>query len=1095
MKELEFFKLEDRVLFDAAAAADIVAAAEAAQNDPNADMSESDRQAQQEREAVKNAPPENPAAGVSGNVPADPADITDVNAEVDALIDGLIPSGTTGKELVVINSSVTDKAAIIDALHSGQEYLILSERNGLAELNAFLDQSGTVYSAIHLVTHGNDGYISVNGQIIDSGSFDAQAWQEIGEHLTEDGDILLYGCNTAAGTEGRELIGMIADASGADVAASTDTTGISGNWDLEYSAGVVETGEIEADDFTGNLTTYTVDTYTDTVDSGDNATSLREAITQANSNAGSEIIFDTSTWGSNTTITLDSHQLEIAADVTITGDADTRITITTADDLIRIFNAEVDNDISISISYLDLDGGDGLSDTSSIWSGGAIHINSGFGSADLTLDHVNITDSRGQDGGAVFINADSNAKLTLKNVSISNCQAVYGGAVAITTGTGNISLDIVNSTLYGNSAITHSMGSGDGGAVYVNAGNAFTINVVDSTITGNCDAHSGGYGGGIFAKAANAADASPSSLNILNSIVYGNYQLDDSNAVVDSSIYVSGDTKVNVVHSVYDKVIDGNLDEYLSEKPDSTYDGPLFTNSTGSIAGSSVSLSDIFASTVTDSNGATVAGFSDGTVAVNNQNIAGYGGVKTAYTNGGYLYDAGNGNWKDMSGNSVSSPANDNIISTDQVGNDRTLANTYFGVNEYFIGAVAGKIYLEVKPADIPEVKYNGQTHSTTVTYHTANTDLDTSRITAVLNVIAPETSGKDVVAGGYAVKASGLTASYNGQDVTGDFDVEYLEGNITVVARDVTMTSGTAEKIYDGSALTDSSIAVGGDGFVNGEGAAFNVTGSQTDAGSSSNTFDYTLDSNTLAVNYNITRTEGTLTVTPKDVTVQYVTNEPYYYNGTDQKDSVTAYYTDVNNNQIPLVIDWGGKSFTEPGSYTITVSINDGNYRAVNTSFTVVMNSTGIGGGEYSDGLNPQYSGIIPAMQGDLNANGTGGDNPYGNFYTMNYSELVYHTMLRHNPGRGGEVNIITGSQELTGTGESVSLDTLKFMPMTPDRMIRESSVFPADPPADALYVDGENPLTGFWSSLPGLEAVPEKVEAFKDDLEKLLEEFILA
>ena len=50
---------------------------------------------------------------------------------------------------------------------------------------------------------------------------------------------------------------MIADASGADVAASTDTTGISGNWDLEYSAGVVETGEIEADDFTGNLTTYT----------------------------------------------------------------------------------------------------------------------------------------------------------------------------------------------------------------------------------------------------------------------------------------------------------------------------------------------------------------------------------------------------------------------------------------------------------------------------------------------------------------------------------------------------------------------------------------------------------------------------------------------------------------------------------------------------------------------------------------------------------------------------------------------------------------------------------------------------------------------
>ena len=58
MKELEIFKLEDRVLFEAAAAAEIVEAVEAAQNDPNADVSESERQAQEERNALKNAPPE-----------------------------------------------------------------------------------------------------------------------------------------------------------------------------------------------------------------------------------------------------------------------------------------------------------------------------------------------------------------------------------------------------------------------------------------------------------------------------------------------------------------------------------------------------------------------------------------------------------------------------------------------------------------------------------------------------------------------------------------------------------------------------------------------------------------------------------------------------------------------------------------------------------------------------------------------------------------------------------------------------------------------------------------------------------------------------
>ena len=1077
MKELEFFKLEDRVLFEAAAAAEIVEAAEAAQSDPNTNMSESDRQAQLERDAVKNAPPENPADGISGTPPLDPADIADVDAEVNALIDGVIPSG--GRELVVINQSMADKAAIIDSLQGNQEVLILGDGSGLAELNEFLEKSETVYSAIHLVTHGNDGYILVNGQVVDAENFDAGAWQEIGEHLTENGDILLYGCNTAAGAEGQELIGMISDASGADVAASSDTTGISGNWELEYSDGEVETGAIVPDDFSGNLQPIKVTTDSDTDDPADGVTSLREAISEANDNPGSEIIFDTTSWSDNV-ITLKS-ELEITANVTITGNTDTRITITTADDLIRIFKAEVNNDISISISYLDLDDGDGLSDTSSIWSGGAIYIDS-VGSADLTLDHVNITDSRGQYGGAVFINAVSDAKLTLKNVSISNCQAGDGGAVYLKTIDGNVSLDIVNSTLYNNGALLMTGAAGDGGAIYV-IGDKFNINVVDSTVTGNYDYYSDGFSGAaIFAEGS----AGGSALNVLNSIVYGNYSISDSNTILQSGIYIpSDDAGVNVVHSIYDQVRGGYSDTDWQ-----------ISNSDGSVSGSTVSMEDIFEST-TNSNGATVAVFGNGVVQVNNQGVAGYGGVLTAYSKaiGKYIYDAGNDNWKDISGNAVNAPDATDIIGRDQLGDYRALAHTYFGINEFFIGAVAGEIYLEVKPADIPEVKYNGQIHSTTVTYHTANTDLDTSRITAVLNVIAP-TSGKDVVAGGYAVKARDLTASYNGQNVTDNFDVEYLEGNITVVARDVTMTSGTAEKIYDGSALTDSSIAVGGDGFVNGEGAAFNVTGSQTDAGSSSNTFDYTLDSNTLAVNYNITRTEGTLTVTPKDVTVQYVTDEPYYYNGTDQKDSVSVYYEDINGNKVPLSGDWGGKRFTEPGSYTVTVTLPDGNYHAVNASFTVVMNTPGIGG-DYSDGLNPQFSGNIPSMQGDLTGNGIGGDASYGDIYTMNYSELVSHTMLRYNwnPGGGGETVIGQDDAALQQFKETVSLDALKFLPMKAGELIRESSVMPMAIPGGTIYADGENPLGDFWQVLPGIEALPEKADAFKGDLEKLLEELIEA
>ena len=55
-------------------------------------------------------------------------------------------------------------------------------------------------------------------------------------------------------------------------------------------------------------------------------------------------------------------------------------------------------------------------------------------------------------------------------------------------------------------------------------------------------------------------------------------------------------------------------------------------------------------------------------------------------------------------------------------------------------------------------------------------------------------------------------------------------------------------------------------EGFVDGEGATYVVTGSQTTVGSSDNTFTYTLNANTKAGNYEITTEAGTLTVTSNE-------------------------------------------------------------------------------------------------------------------------------------------------------------------------------------------------------------------------------------
>lgn len=107
----------------------------------------------------------------------------------------------------------------------------------------------------------------------------------------------------------------------------------------------------------------------------------------------------------------------------------------------------------------------------------------------------------------------------------------------------------------------------------------------------------------------------------------------------------------------------------------------------------------------------------------------------------------------------------------------------------------------------------------------------------------------------------------YARQKVTLKEKTDYKEvvgqATYTITPRDVTLTSGSATKEYDGEPLTNNTVTA--EGFVNGEGATYNVTGTQTEVGSSENNFTYALNSDTKAVNYKITTQYGTLTVTEK--------------------------------------------------------------------------------------------------------------------------------------------------------------------------------------------------------------------------------------
>lgn len=114
------------------------------------------------------------------------------------------------------------------------------------------------------------------------------------------------------------------------------------------------------------------------------------------------------------------------------------------------------------------------------------------------------------------------------------------------------------------------------------------------------------------------------------------------------------------------------------------------------------------------------------------------------------------------------------------------------------------------------------------------------------------------------------------GNDVTDQFSVTLKTAELNVARRDVLLGSVSDAKRFDNTPLTNDGTYVGGEnGFAPGEGATFQVTGSQTAVGFSTNWFTYTLNDNTLAENYDIRLAYGTLTVTQVPVytlTVHYV-------------------------------------------------------------------------------------------------------------------------------------------------------------------------------------------------------------------------------
>ncbi|MEP4292305.1 MAG: tandem-95 repeat protein, partial [Rhizobiaceae bacterium] len=168
----------------------------------------------------------------------------------------------TDREIVFVDASIEDREGLIASLEPGVSvHIIDSDSDGVQQMADLLAQSGG-YDAVHIFSHGSQGALQLGNGVLDAssiGSEHADALAQIRDALSENGDILIYGCNFGEGDLGQRTAGLLAAATGADIAASDDLTGsesLSGDWDLEVQHGQIESRSFTLPDWQGILPGY-----------------------------------------------------------------------------------------------------------------------------------------------------------------------------------------------------------------------------------------------------------------------------------------------------------------------------------------------------------------------------------------------------------------------------------------------------------------------------------------------------------------------------------------------------------------------------------------------------------------------------------------------------------------------------------------------------------------------------------------------------------------------------------------------------------------------------------------------------------------------
>jgi len=153
--------------------------------------------------------------------------------------------GHLKNEVAFIDPNIQNYQSLIDGIRPEVEIIIIDgNQDGFAQMAEILSGMKNL-DAIHIFSHGSSGQIRMGTVTLETDALQTNSdmLQTIKNSITEEGDVLVYGCSVASGDTGSVFLGNLAALTESDLAASEDPTGaenLGGDWDLEAKTGPIE---------------------------------------------------------------------------------------------------------------------------------------------------------------------------------------------------------------------------------------------------------------------------------------------------------------------------------------------------------------------------------------------------------------------------------------------------------------------------------------------------------------------------------------------------------------------------------------------------------------------------------------------------------------------------------------------------------------------------------------------------------------------------------------------------------------------------------------------------------------------------------------